>query len=100
MRKKPMQRQVQLQGGAAARLNGVAFGAAEREKRPQLECAQLARQLPHAQVRRLPAFHRAAPIGGRVTIRPQESEQQVNQNQSLAEPPPHQHSISNRHLLH
>src|SRR5260370_12698375 len=60
-----VQRQAKLQSVTAPRLDQFALGRAKGKEGLQLEGADLARQLAHVQVRRLPALHRAPPSLGR-----------------------------------
>ena len=56
--KTDMQRQTELVGVTPARIDRLALGTIEGEKRLHLEVADIAGQLAQPQKRRLPALHR------------------------------------------
>jgi hypothetical protein len=63
-----VQRQAELVGVATTCVDQGSLSRAEGEEDLQLEAADVAWQLAHAKVRRLPALHRAPHYGGPGTI--------------------------------
>lgn len=92
--------QAELVGVATVRADQRALGRAEGAEGLQLEAADVAWQLVHAQVRGLSASHRAPHLGGPSTIRHAKVNSNPNQINNL--PIGHRAVVDSpyRHLLH